>query len=162
MTELLSPQRRIVIKTAEILQRLFCNFTLQEVAWMADLTPDAVKRQFHRLSDAGIIVPVISGGSPMKRHCRETGRLLPAWTIIEDAMVIVEDQAQATLDRITLAGSTSTGFNWDYEPILDRPTKALPGTPEKVEVMAQRYRRGFAAIHPADAGYDGRPLNARA
>lgn len=39
-----------------------------------------------------------------------------------------------------------------------QPTTALPGTPEKVEVLAQRFARGESLHHPDDARFDG-PLD---
>jgi hypothetical protein len=38
----------------------------------------------------------------------------------------------------------------DYEP-----TEAMPGTPEKVEVMADRLARGLPLYHPLDAPCSG-------
>ncbi|MCS7166236.1 MAG: hypothetical protein RMI91_01820 [Gemmatales bacterium] len=35
------------------------------------------------------------------------------------------------------------------------PTAALPGTPGKIEVMAQRAARGESLFHPQDATLDG-------
>lgn len=51
---------------------------------------------------------------------------------------------------------------WDYEPReLDaehfRPTHALPGTNEKLSVLAERIRRGEPLWHPSDRlTYDDR------
>lgn len=38
------------------------------------------------------------------------------------------------------------------------PTNALPGSPEKIAVMAQRAEMGCCLFHPADARYPGDPL----
>lgn len=38
---------------------------------------------------------------------------------------------------------------------LPRPTTALPGTPEKVEVMRKRNENGEFLYHPRDAKWDG-------
>jgi hypothetical protein len=35
------------------------------------------------------------------------------------------------------------------------PTTALPGTPEKVEVLIRRARLGYHLFHPLDAGMPG-------
>jgi hypothetical protein len=35
--------------------------------------------------------------------------------------------------------------------VPDAPTDALPGSPEKVRVLAERFRRGDALWHPLDA-----------
>jgi hypothetical protein len=37
------------------------------------------------------------------------------------------------------------------EPQLDEPTQALPGTEEKIEVMARRAAHRLALFHPQDA-----------
>ena len=53
---------------------------------------------------------------------------------------------------------------WDYEPedckqTAYKATRALPGTGEKLEVMAQRVRRVLPLWHPHDRmTYDDRPL----
>lgn len=44
---------------------------------------------------------------------------------------------------------------WDFEPVDCKPTafdatEALPGTDEKLEVMALRVRRGLPLWHPRD------------
>jgi hypothetical protein len=39
--------------------------------------------------------------------------------------------------------------------VVGCPTEALPGTPEKVAVMAGRYDRGEALFHPRDAKQGG-------
>lgn len=36
-------------------------------------------------------------------------------------------------------------------PLPDQPTKALPGTPEKIAVLVERARRGQSLFHPDDA-----------
>jgi len=36
---------------------------------------------------------------------------------------------------------------------LPVPTDALPGSPEKVRVLADRYNKGLALHHPLDAGW---------
>jgi len=41
------------------------------------------------------------------------------------------------------------------------PTDALPGTPEKIEVLEERARRGQALWHPLDARLDGSHIAAR-
>lgn len=38
---------------------------------------------------------------------------------------------------------------------LPRPTAALPGTPEKVEVLRLRFERSELLHHPHDARWDG-------
>jgi hypothetical protein len=51
---------------------------------------------------------------------------------------------------------------WDYEPEdaeFDEfaATKALPGTDEKLEILAERVRRGLPLWHPSDRhSYDDR------
>lgn len=51
---------------------------------------------------------------------------------------------------------------WDYEPELHEATfyeatRALPGTDEKLEVMARRVRQGLPLWHPHDRRtYDDR------
>jgi len=45
--------------------------------------------------------------------------------------------------------------NWDYEPEVAATasyssTKALPGTDEKLEILANRVRRGLPLWHPSD------------
>ena len=37
------------------------------------------------------------------------------------------------------------------KPLPPFPTAALPGTPEKVAILEERARRGFALWHPLDA-----------
>jgi hypothetical protein len=44
---------------------------------------------------------------------------------------------------------------WDYEPndpgrTVYQATRALPGTDEKLEIMAQRVRQGLPLWHPED------------
>jgi hypothetical protein len=41
-------------------------------------------------------------------------------------------------------------------PYPDEPTPHMPGSPEKIEVMAERYRRRQELFHPDDAlpGHD--------
>lgn len=44
---------------------------------------------------------------------------------------------------------------WDYEPtdkekVETPPTAALPGSPEKLDILAERLRRGLPLWHPAD------------
>jgi hypothetical protein len=39
-------------------------------------------------------------------------------------------------------------------PLPDAPTSALPGTPEKVEVLCERARRHQQLFHPLDARLD--------
>jgi hypothetical protein len=52
---------------------------------------------------------------------------------------------------------------WDYEPDAYESkayeaTNALPGSDEKLEVMARRVRQGLPLWHPKDRRtYDGRP-----
>jgi len=52
--------------------------------------------------------------------------------------------------------------NWDYEPETAETssyssTKALPGTDEKLEILATRVRRGLPLWHPSDRRtYDDR------
>lgn len=56
---------------------------------------------------------------------------------------------------------STTGFKYDPKkdkvleepaaPLAKQPTAALPGTPEKIEVMAERMARGEQVIHPDDA-----------
>ena len=43
-----------------------------------------------------------------------------------------------------------TRFHPDSPP-LPAPTRALPGTPEKIAVLRERARRGQALWHPLDA-----------
>jgi hypothetical protein len=38
------------------------------------------------------------------------------------------------------------------DPPLAEPTDALPGTPEKLDVLRERYERGHCLWHPADRG----------
>lgn len=38
-------------------------------------------------------------------------------------------------------------------PLPDRPTECLPGTPGKVEVLAERFRKGQSLWHPQDAHF---------
>jgi hypothetical protein len=45
-------------------------------------------------------------------------------------------------------------FNGRVEPPT-KPTRALPGTPEKVAVLEQRARNHQALWHPLDAPFDG-------
>ena len=45
--------------------------------------------------------------------------------------------------------------HWDFEPDAPdasafRATKAMPGTDEKLDVMAERVRQGMPLWHPAD------------
>jgi len=161
MVEMLSPQRKIVIETGTILMRLFGDFTLHEIAENAEMEPEAVKRQFQKLRDLEVMMPVEdASGKQMARNCRESGRRMVIYQMIAEAMTVAEDHADSVSERVALHGRTAAGFDWSYEPKLGIPTKARPGSPEKIEVMAARYRRGEAAIHPADAGYDGTPLNA--
>ncbi len=40
-----------------------------------------------------------------------------------------------------------------YPTGLPQPTDALPGSPEKVRVMAKRAKRGLCLFHPLDAGW---------
>lgn len=53
---------------------------------------------------------------------------------------------------------------WDYEPELDEApqfdaTEALPGTEEKLSVLAHRVQAGLPLWHPCDRRtFDGRPL----
>jgi hypothetical protein len=42
-------------------------------------------------------------------------------------------------------------------PLPPVPTTAVPGTPEKLVVMHERAKAGFAMFHPADAEYEGDP-----
>lgn len=42
-------------------------------------------------------------------------------------------------------------------PLADRPTTAVPGTPEKQSVLEERARLRQAIFHPADARYAGDP-----
>jgi len=52
--------------------------------------------------------------------------------------------------------------HWDFEPDAQdasafRATKAMPGTDEKLDVMAERVRQGMPLWHPADRrSYDAR------
>lgn len=44
---------------------------------------------------------------------------------------------------------------WDYEPQLERvghlkSTEALPGSTEKLEILAERLRSGLPLWHPSD------------
>lgn len=39
-----------------------------------------------------------------------------------------------------------------------RPTRAAPGSPEKIAVLAERYARGVSLFHCADARYEGDTL----
>lgn len=55
---------------------------------------------------------------------------------------------QSVLDAIRLG-------IWDFEPATSsavpvRPTGALPGTEEKLSVLAERLRLGLPLWHPAD------------
>ncbi len=38
-------------------------------------------------------------------------------------------------------------------PLPPRPTEQLPGTPGKVEVLAERFRKGQSLWHPQDAHF---------
>ena len=55
--------------------------------------------------------------------------------------------------------------NWDYEPETTETasyssTKALPGTDEKLEILANRVRRGLPLWHPSDRrSYDDRDID---
>lgn len=40
------------------------------------------------------------------------------------------------------------------EKPLDKPTDLFPGTPEKIEVLARRYREGFELHHDDDKKID--------
>ena len=45
--------------------------------------------------------------------------------------------------------------DWSFEPTVDQPvqlkaTAALPGTAEKLDVLAERLRQGLPLWHPAD------------
>ena len=46
--------------------------------------------------------------------------------------------------------------NWNYEPsdlsdaTLFSPTDAVPGSPEKLAILAQRIREGYPLWHPQD------------
>jgi hypothetical protein len=42
-------------------------------------------------------------------------------------------------------------------PVAPAPTTAVPGTPEKIEVMRLRAEARYAVLHPADAKYAGDP-----
>src|SRR5437763_2693278 len=48
-------------------------------------------------------------------------------------------------------GSCERFFSRAVPPAPPWPTDALPGTPEKVAVMAARAASGFAVLHPGDA-----------
>ncbi len=52
----------------------------------------------------------------------------------------------------------TVSFNgWESEgahPLPPSPTSALPGTEEKVLVMIERCKGGYALFHPLDAGWD--------
>ena len=55
---------------------------------------------------------------------------------------------QSVLDAIRLG-------LWDFEPgtgetMPVRPTGAMPGTPEKLDVLAERLRLGLPLWHPRD------------
>ena len=66
--------------------------------------------------------------------------------------------AQSVLDAIKL------GF-WDYEPQHTRTgefdsTGALPGTDEKVAILAARVEQGLPLWHPSDRrSYDNQPAD---
>lgn len=45
-----------------------------------------------------------------------------------------------------------------YGTKLGEPTKALPGTTAKVEVMKSRAARGLSLFHPLDARHAGGPM----
>lgn len=49
--------------------------------------------------------------------------------------------------------SRSNSYNDQSRLIPDRPTHHLPGTPGKIEVMIQRYRKNQELFHPDDALY---------
>jgi hypothetical protein len=55
--------------------------------------------------------------------------------------------------------------NWDYEPETTETasyssTKALPGTDEKLEILANRVHRGLPLWHPSDRrSYDDRDID---
>ncbi|HEY2895025.1 MAG TPA: hypothetical protein VGJ16_12450 [Pirellulales bacterium] len=45
--------------------------------------------------------------------------------------------------------------DWMFEPSVEQPvslkgTSALPGTPEKLDVLAERLRQGLPLWHPSD------------
>ena len=44
--------------------------------------------------------------------------------------------------------------------VAPRPTAALPGTPEKVAILAERACLGLSLWHPHDASLDRRPVAA--
>ena len=58
---------------------------------------------------------------------------------------------------MSFAPKDSRGFlNWAGK-LAAEPTTALPGSPEKVAVLAERARLGLSLWHPADARHVDRP-----
>jgi hypothetical protein len=53
--------------------------------------------------------------------------------------------------------------DWDFEPTGDQPvnlkaTAAMPGTQEKLDILAERLRMGLPLWHPSDRlSFDDRP-----
>lgn len=53
-------------------------------------------------------------------------------------------------ERLSSARPHAEKYRKPVKPATD-PTRALPGTPEKIAVMCERVERGEAVTHPRDA-----------
>lgn len=78
--------------------------------------------------------------TPVLRHCERCGNSFPV--AIRSKVLLCKScrQIDDPLDRV------------DFQPVpCAAPTSALPGTPEKIAVLAQRRAAGQDLWHPLDA-----------
>lgn len=73
----------------------------------------------------------------------------------------IDDRLQQLQEAVVLPDDVWTCLLWtlcpeamEDLPLADKPTPSLPGTSERLRIMAERARRGQALFHPDDATWE--------
>lgn len=87
-------------------------------------------------------------------NCRRCGAILSSVPCIEclceEELLVNDDSAIDLCDDYSVLENDAMGYS--MQPLLTpmRPTDALPGTPEKIQVMKERVDNDCSPFHPRD------------
>ena len=150
-----SANRRCVLDAAVFLSLKFGSYTLHEVARrVIHLEPEQIRSHLSTMKNWGLILKL-----DKKRVCRETDIQSFAYRAVSDAQQKLEDRCREIRERISATAMKHLPETYaeHYEPKPSRPTRALPGSPEKLEILRQRFERGEDITNDRDSDYGGAP-----
>lgn len=155
LEEMVSESRVAVIEGCLEIQAQQGNWTVREATegMKHRVNHTTGQAQIEKLRTAGIVKRVqAADGRGAWRTCRHSGRRCAIYEIVPNAL-------QLALERKLATGRLDPVLTQEEDlPIDPQATRAKPGSPRKVEIMAERYRRGFRVCNPQDSGYGGDPL----